>query len=540
MPSTLTHVLTSRTDDAKRQTRLRFTRWAPGALALVLLSAVACGSDSNGSAETTGGPTTGTSASTGTTGMGTTGAATSGAGSAGGTSGGSSSTANGTTTTGTGAGSTTAGSSSGLTVTLSLSDVIGTVGIAEITSASALQSARIDFGRDASNFEFSATVDVTQPNARTLLLGMKEATTYYVQVSAESSGMTLTSDVLTLQTEVLANSLPSINVTDVNPSAIWGAFTIACTGVAARPGDQGSAGWAFIFDRDGDVVWAYDLSGTVADNCTRARMSYDGKDMWIGNFSNVSTDGALMRVSMDGLTTRDYSLPARHHDFTVLPNNNILYQEQANGGMGRGGADEGEDLIKELDVETGESRLIYDENTDFSEQIAESGAHTNYIEYVPHLNAISFSMRHTSTIGVISYPPPGEQAELLMTFGGPLSDFDFSWDYQHGHELLENSLLVFNNNAAGSPNESAAIEYQFDLNAGTGTQVLNYTSGNVSFAFGDVQRLPNGNTLVTFSTQGVIHEIDAQGNLLREISTDPIGYADHRKSLYGPPQLYVE
>jgi hypothetical protein len=124
-----------------------------------------------------------------------------------------------------------------------------------------------------------------------------------------------------------------------------------------------------------------------------------------------------------------------------------------------------------------------------------------------------------------------------MVFGGPLNDFDFSWEFQHGHELLEDSILIFNNNAAGSFSESAVLEYEYDLASGTATQVMNYLSGNSSGAFGDVQRLPNGNTFITYSTAGVWHEIDAAGTLLREMTTDGLGYSQHRKELYGPPPI---
>jgi len=431
--------------------------------------------------------------------------------------------------------STTGNPASGeIALSLSLSEAIATVGIAEFSATGVIDAARIEFGRQAGSYEFSAPVDLTEPNYRTLLLGMKESTTYYVQVFAESGGDTLTSEVLTLDTGALPNATPTVTVNDINPSALYGGFTVNCTGVGGVGGTQGS-GVAFIIDQDGDAVWSVELAGTPVSGCSRARMSFDGKDMWIGNFSNVSPDGALMRLSMDGLTSETFSFPGRHHDFTVLPNNNILFQEQENGGMGRGGADEGPDLIKELDVNTGIARLLYHENTDFSVQISESGAHTNYIKYVPHLNAISFSMRHTSTIAVITYPEVGATAELLMVFGGPLNDFDFSWEYQHGHELLENSILIFNNTAADSFGESAVLEYEYDLTAGTGTQVMNYLSGNSSGAFGDVQRLPNGNTFITYSTAGIWHEIDASGALLREMSTDSFGYSQHRKTLYGPP-----
>jgi hypothetical protein len=57
---------------------------------------------------------------------------------------------------------------------------------------------------------------------------------------------------------------------------------------------------------------------------------------------------------------------------------------------------------------------------------------------------------------------------------------------------------------------------------------------------GDVQRLPNGNTLVAYSTSGVLHQVNAAGELVQEL-TWPIGgafgFVNHRPSLYGPPAL---
>ena len=55
---------------------------------------------------------------------------------------------------------------------------------------------------------------------------------------------------------------------------------------------------------------------------------------------------------------------------------------------------------------------------------------------------------------------------------------------------------------------------------------------------GDLQRMENGNTVIGFSTQGVLQEVDASGTLLQEW-TWPIGasfgYIQKRKTLYGPP-----
>lgn len=417
------------------------------------------------------------------------------------------------------------------TVTSSLSSVIPTVGIVEWSVDVPVEEAVIEFGREAGNWEYQAPVDLQEPTHRTLLLGMKPNTTYSFQIVVTSGSNTVRSEVQTLATGFLPNGLPPVVVTDHDGSALYGGFTTNCTGMTSGTG-MGNSGsnWAFIIDRDGDYVWAYNLAETPAASCSRARMSFDGKHMWAGNFSNVSPDGALTRVSMDGMDpVENYSIPGRHHDFTVLPNNHVLYYEQENGG-GYTNNSEGPDIIKELDPETGESTLIYHENTDFEVQITESGAHTNQINYVPHLNAISFSLRHTSTIGLITYP----EGSLLGVFGGPISDFEISWDIQHGHEVLEDTILIFNNN--GSNNGSSVIEFEYDLTNHTATKVFDYSSGLMSMAFGDVKRLKNGNSHITYSSAGVIHEISGSGQLLREMTIDAIlGYTEHRKTLYGPP-----
>jgi hypothetical protein len=106
-----------------------------------------------------------------------------------------------------------------------------------------------------------------------------------------------------------------------------------------------------------------------------------------------------------------------------------------------------------------------------------------------------------------------------------------SWDSQHGHQVLSSGVLIFNN--MGSDGGASVLEYKVD---GTDAElVFDYSSGTSSVTFGDVRRLPNGNTFVVYSNAGVIHEVDAKGELLREITTDSIGYAVHRKTLYGPP-----
>src|SRR5262245_38509669 len=115
------------------------------------------------------------------------------------------------------------------------------------------------------------------------------------------------------------------------------------------------------------------------------------------------------------------------------------------------------------------------------------------------------------------------------------------WQRQHGLDVLApNRILYFNNGAEGSAVGSVVRELVLDLDQMTATRVWTYTPvpriENVQL--GDVQRLANGNTVVAFSTQGVLQEVNAQGTVLQEIVWPlggAYGYIHKRATLYGPP-----
>ncbi len=123
---------------------------------------------------------------------------------------------------------------------------------------------------------------------------------------------------------------------------------------------------------------------------------------------------------------------------------------------------------------------------------------------------------------------------------------------EHGfHILAVDDIVLFNNNtaaplgsttswgtAAGDDSGSIALELKLDTTAKTAMQVWSYKASpkQDTMVLGDVQRLPNGNTMVDYATKGVIQEVDSSGNLLQTISTQTnFGYIQKRATLYGPP-----
>jgi hypothetical protein len=74
----------------------------------------------------------------------------------------------------------------------------------------------------------------------------------------------------------------------------------------------------------------------------------------------------------------------------------------------------------------------------------------------------------------------------------------------------------------------------------TATRVWSYLgTGLESAIYGDVQRLDNGNTLVTYSAAGVIEEVSSDGGVVeRTTASTGVGYVSKRPSLYGPPPMH--
>ena len=192
---------------------------------------------------------------------------------------------------------------------------MATVGIVEwSTTLANVSSAQVVYtlnnaGAAILNRGGTAPVDLAKSNYQTLLLGLKQSSTYTFHVEATSmDGTVCKSANRTLTTGTLSGA-PGITRTATNPSAQDVGFIITSTGAS------GSLP-AIIIDADGAVVWSIEAPA----NCTRARMDYEGANMWMVAMNVRNTGGEMRRISMDGLTSQKNvsGLSSAHHDFTVL------------------------------------------------------------------------------------------------------------------------------------------------------------------------------------------------------------------------------
>jgi hypothetical protein len=449
---------------------------------------------------------------------------------------------------GAGGGSTGSGGSTGtgsctFTQSAKLGTKIKTVGIVTwSTDLAGLKSAKIDFGLDTS---YGMTAPVDSPvsgNNTTLLLGMKPTISsssprvYHYRITATGTSGDCVSPDYTITTGALMSGLPKATVTNKSTaSPLYGGFVLMGNSNSANAG-----GPAYIIDKDGDIVWAT----AVTPDAVGVRMSADGKYVWINcvnlivGASNGSMGTACVhRVSVDGEKDEDLSskFTGMTHQLYVMPDESISYYAYS--------ATSDCFDIKEYNPSTGTSRTIVNSQAAFDT----TSCHLTNIQYVKEEDSLYVSDLYSESVIKIKH----SDGSLIWRLNGKTPTISgVTWaGGNHGiHVLGPDHLLIFNNNsrqsyggpADGTGDGSIALEVQVDAAAKTAKKVWSYKAnpGVQVDILGDVQRLPNGNTIIGYATKGVLHEVDKNGTLLQEWmwpAGGAFGYLEKRASLYGPP-----
>tara|TARA_Y100000814_G_scaffold277383_1_gene238355 strand:- start:29 stop:1015 length:987 start_codon:yes stop_codon:yes gene_type:complete len=155
--------------------------------------------------------------------------------------------------------------------------------------------------------------------------------------------------------------------------------------------------------------------------------------------------------------------------------------------------------------------------------------HGNSIEVDNDGNLILSNRRSSEIIKI-----DRSTGEIIWIMGGPLNEFEISGDEfngfsrQHDARRLENgNILIFDNGNNHSPPTSRVIEYEIHETNKTLNLVWEYRNpyGQESLSMGSSQRLPNGNTLISWGNiwglaGGKIMEITPNYQIALEIQFD--------------------
>ncbi len=424
-----------------------------------------------------------------------------------------------------------------------LSTAIPTVGIVNwTTDLAGLSAARIEFSlADPTPTELATggggAIDITGTQHRALLLGLKAARPYTYRIVAKSGDTTCVSADQSLTTGA-GTGAPSVTRTAKNPAAQARGFIITCGGYPYM--DGGGPLMAYIIDVDGDVVWWAD----APSECSRALMDWEGTTMWMvdtnpsGSSAETRPAGEVRSVNLDGTgsVTNVAGLANAHHDLTALPGGVIATLSWSDANSDSEILERAPDGTLTSVITLDDKVFQYPENTEpHANSLHYHSADDTYTVGDLYARTIVKVTRSGKLVWQLSESCDGARAPACAT--GTLAG-------NHGHHLLENGdLLLFQ----ADPSQSTVREYGLSMGMGSlsAMQVWTYSAPALSSeVLGDVQRLPNENTLVDFCTDGQMQEVSPAGDVVQIIQanspsgptwTGAFGYANFRETLYGAP-----
>jgi hypothetical protein len=364
-----------------------------------------------------------------------------------------------------------------------------------------------------------APVPLAKPNYRTLLLGLKQASAYNFHIEAVRDGQTCRSPDYALPTTGSFATPPSISVAVSQAAKREPGFIVTSSGVFFPNS-------AFIIDADGDVVWYFDAPVSP----TRAQMDYEGENMWMIALNVLDEGGEMDSVSMDGEEVQK-SVPGlenAHHDFTVMPGGKVaalVWHEPGN------------DPPSDLVIRSPDGTLTTAFTIGSNLYLSDSGLyHADAIHYLPFDDSFTISDRNPNLFVKVSAAGTPEWQLGGTCNGAPAGSncSPQSWLVNHGHQLLENGTFVLFNNTETGVNHVMEFKLAAAPGSFSATLAKDYTGSGTGETLGDVQRLPGGNTLVTYSTDAQIVELDPDWNEVQSFSAR-VGYTSWRPTLYGPP-----
>ncbi|GDX82616.1 hypothetical protein LBMAG42_44270 [Deltaproteobacteria bacterium] len=143
----------------------------------------------------------------------------------------------------------------------------------------------------------------------------------------------------------------------------------------------------------------------------------------------------------------------------------------------------------------------------------EGWSHANALDWDEASQTYTVGMRNLATLSVVDRAARAELWSLGEYGSVALADPKKGFIGQHQFERLpDGNVLVFDNGASNTK-ISRVVELSADTESGVAEIVWSYAPAPAVYvyALGDVKRLPNGNTLVDWSTSGRLEEVTPEG-----------------------------
>lgn len=423
----------------------------------------------------------------------------------------------------------------------------------------------VEYGLD------EAKLDRRTPSATgaaATLLGLTAAHTWYFRaVTLEADGVRRESEVGSIDVDAAPAKLPTFTVTDVDDAEIDPDALVFVTLI-----EDGASAIVGI-TRSGEYAWWYQSEGQISIPSIHPSADHRGLVFTHHSEQEGKPKAGLLRMSLDGqeeaLTVGD-----GHHDVIQLPDERIVWIRNENplGVSLEDGSvvDLSVDTLVENDEGAPEADATvrfsflddyphtpWDTCRHFSEEGQGGGedyTHANSVMYdEPHDALLVMSKNLDALVsvdratGAIRWQAGGRYGDIADESGDTVSSGPDAWTvdgpnhtwWSHAHmsHFWGDGFLVFDNGYHHEPAASRVVEYAFSEEAHTLRKVWEFPAEDELFnpLLGDARRLPNGNTLVSWTIAGELTEITPDSRVVWRASTE-VGHATGR--LVYVPNVY--
>jgi hypothetical protein len=289
---------------------------------------------------------------------------------------------------------------------------------------------------------------------------------------------------------------------------------------------------AVIYDSDGDPVWWHGPAKRGKSLILRAALSRDRRSVLylVEADPEEGSDQPirdLVKIALDGRAMEVVDVPGGHHDFLELADGTIAMLVTDTECFGED-CYQG-DAIAEFSF-GGETTLVWsawDHLVFVPEEIEEldngsrAWTHANALDFDDESNTYSVSLRNLDTLVSVDR----SSSAVVEQVGGAHSDYltpdgeGLLFEEQHQFQFLDDGVVVFDN---GTPERASSrvVEYALDPQQFVAELVWSHEEDPVVFsvAMGDVTRLDNLNTLITWGGLGKVDEVTPAGEVVWSMS----------------------
>jgi hypothetical protein len=409
----------------------------------------------------------------------------------------------------------------------------GLLAIATFTTQDA-DSARVWYTAAGGEAQATPFVPVSDGTAQIVIPALEPGTQYDMHIEARDGADSAVTQTSSFTTQELPDALKNLSI-----QMSTGAFPAGYILTETEASD--STLYALAFDSTGRLAWyrhfpdyhqILDLQQQPNGHFT----IYLG-----GSTGSQPVPGEFAEFTLAGDITHRWALPDQYYmdgheirfamqDTTVVAAYLFGYDQQPMDMSGHGGGPDSLVSVHKIFKlsPSGDAQILFDALDrwtldDWTSPPLDVGGdmdHPNSLDFDSDGNLI-VSWRH---LGAVTKHDP-TTGEVLWQFGGTKSDFALEGDALNGfggqhfaRMLPDEHILIYDNGTNHDPGESRSVEYALDESNKTATFVSDFRHSPRIFTtfMGSAQRLPNGNTLIGYSTDAIITEVDPSGNTVAE------------------------